>query len=319
MQPTRGLGKGIRALIPERGLQTLPVEIQPDSPATTSGTSRSERQESVIRVPLGSIRPNRFQPRKNLDEIKVQELANSIKESGLIYPLLVRKTDKSGLDGPYELIAGERRLRALRLLGHTEAPVIIKELVDDRKALELSLLENIQREELNPIEEAQAFQLLSSEFGLTQEQIAVSVGKDRATVGNTLRLLKLSAPVKEELIQKHLTLGHARALLGIESEKAQWALTQRIVAQGLSVRQVEQIVQGTGSSRKGRPRLSQLSDPHLAAVEQRLRRTLGTNVQILPNWKGGTAAASGWVRIAYYSLKDLDRVITRLASSGTLS
>ena len=146
------------------------------------------------------------------------------------------------------------------------------------------------------------------------------MGKDRATVANTLRLLRLSGPVKEELTRGGLTLGHARALLGIESEKAQWALTQRIVAQGLSVRQVEQIVQGTGPSRKARARLAQMADPHLAAVEQRLRRALGTNVQILPNRKGGTAAASGWVRIAYYSLKDLDRGIARLtAESGTLS
>jgi len=285
MPETRGLGRGIRSLIPEGPLDP--------------------RKEEVTRVPLQAIRPSRFQPRIDLNESKIQELANSIRESGLIYPLLVRKTDKSGLDGPdYELIAGERRLRALRLLGESEAPVIIKE-VTDRKALELSLLENIQRQELNPIEEAMAYQCLSSKFELTQEQIASAVGKDRTSVANTVRLLKLSPPVKEELTRGRLSLGHARALLGLEPQAQQQALTQRIIAEGLSVRQVEHLVKQMTSAN---PRFvkARVKDPHLAAAEQKLKRALGTNVEIQ------SGRSRGWIRVAYYSLKDLDRLIARL-------
>ena len=151
----------------------------------------------------------------------------------MIYPLLVRKIEGNGVNIPYyELIAGERRLKALQLLGESEAPVIVKEL-SDRKALELSLIENIQRQELSPIEEALAYQRLSEEFTQTQEQIAASVGKDRATVANTIRLLKLKAPVREEVARGHISLGHARALLSLESERAQIALAQRIVQEGL--------------------------------------------------------------------------------------
>lgn len=294
MSQMRGLGKGIRALIPETP--------QPLRPFNQEGFPSAQE---VIRLPLQSIRPNRFQPRQNLDQTKIQELANSIKESGLIYPLLVRKISGNGGIGPqYELIAGERRFRALQLLGESEAPVIVKEL-SDRNALELSLIENIQRQELNPIEEALAYQRLSEEFHQTQEQIAAGVGKDRATVANTLRLLKLGAPVREEVAKGRLSLGHARALLALESEKAQTALAHRIIQEGLSVRQVEHLVKSlaTGVSRS-RARIAK--DPHLVAAERNLQRALGTNAQILHG------RSRGWIRIAYYSLKDLDRLIGRL-------
>lgn len=204
----------------------------------------------------------------------------------------------------YELIAGERRLRALRFLGETEAPVLIKE-IPDRKALELSLIENLQREELNPLEEALGYQQLIQEFELTQEEVATAVGKDRATVANTLRLLKLSRPVQEELVSGRLTLGHARALLGLESQKGQALLAQRAAAEGLSVRQVEQTVKSLAST-GSRPRFAQARDPHLAAAEQKLQRALATKVEILHK------RSRGWIRIAYYSLKDLDRLLARL-------
>lgn len=286
MTEMRGLGKGIRALIPE-------------------GAGTQATAGEILRVPIDSVRMNPYQPRKTIESSKVQELANSIQQSGLIYPLLVRKSIKSGSDGPvYELIAGERRLRALRLLGEKETPVIVKE-VSDQDVLELALIENLQREELNPMEQAAAYQRLISEFGLTQEQVASAVGKDRATVANTVRLLKLASAVQEEVARGRLTLGHARALLALESHRAQQELAQRAVAGGLSVRQVERAVQET-NQRPAQGRSAKHRDPHLAAVEQKLQRSLGTNVQI---FYGRTR---GWIRIAYYSLKDLDRLIGRL-------
>ncbi len=285
MTEIRGLGKGIRALIPE------------GSPVS---------QKEVTRVPLGSIRMNRFQPRKNLDELKIQELANSIRESGLIYPLLVRKSHVGGTDSPsFELIAGERRYRALKLLGESEAPVIVRD-AGDRAALELALIENLQREELNSMEEAHAYDRLGKEFSMTQEQIAGAVGKDRATVANTLRLLKLPQGVQDEVARGRLSLGHARAILSLGSERAQAALAERVVAGGLSVRQVERLVKEmTQAGEKSRGRKSS-RDPHLVAAEQKLQRSLGTNVQIFHG------KSRGWIRVAYYSLKDLDRLIGRL-------
>lgn len=284
MAEMRGLGKGIQALIPE------------GSPL---------QQREVTRVPLESIRLNRFQPRKTLDESKIHELANSIRESGLIYPLLLRRVETGGTSGPlFELIAGERRYRALRSLGESEAPVVIRD-VGDRGALELSLIENLQREELNPMEQAHAYDRLGKDFSMTQEQIATGVGKDRATVANTLRLLRLAQPVQEEVARGRLTLGHARAILAVESERAQVALAQRVVKGGLSVRQVERIVKEMSGSSE-RPRTRKGREPHLVAAEQKLQRALGTNVQIFHG------KSRGWIRVAYYSLKDLDRLIARL-------
>lgn len=285
MSELRGLGKGIRALIPEA----------PPGAASTE----------VIKVPIQSIHLNPYQPRKRLDESKVAELASSIKESGLIYPLLVRKSIKSGIDGPvYEIVAGERRLRALKLLGETEAPVMIRE-VGDQETLELALIENLQREELNPIEQAAAYQRLISEFELTQEQVAEAVGKERATVANTVRLLKLAPAVQEEVSRGRLSLGHARTLLALEGHRAQSDLAQRIVSLGLSVRQTERVVQET-NQKPAKGRSAKAKEPHLQAVEQKLQRSLGTNVQI---FHGKTR---GWIRVAYYSLKDLDRLVGRL-------
>ena len=298
MSETRGLGKGIRALIPEK--EVILLEQSENLP---------RNKEEITKIPIRLIQPSRFQPRQALDESKTQELAKSIIESGLIYPLLVRKIQKSGFNEPiYELIAGERRFRALVLLGETEAPVIIKE-ISDKKACELSLIENLQREELNPIEQALAYQRLAEQFSLTQEEISQSVGKDRATIANTLRLLKLSPTVRQEVALGRLTLGHARALLSLESEKNQWILAQRVIAEGLSVRQVEKLVKR--SSRSLSSPMSGSRDPHLLDLEGKLQRALGTKVEITHR-KG-----RGWVRVAYYSLKDLNRITTRLMGPGT--
>jgi len=192
----------------------------------------------------------------------------------------------------------------LKLLGQAEAPVIVRE-VGDRDALQLALVENLQREELNPIEQAKAYQRLQSEFGLTQEQVASAVGKDRATVANTIRLLKLADKVQEEVAAGRLSLGHARALLSLDSQRSQLQLAERAIGNGLSVRQIEQLVREAASNEEKSHR-SKPRDPHLAAVEQKLERALGTRVKI---FHGRTR---GWIRVAYYSLKDLDRLIARL-------
>lgn len=298
MTEPRGLGKGIRALIP----QSTPT-IDPLTPLVNT----QDLANQVTKVLLSSIRLNRFQPRQTLDESKVQELANSIRESGLIYPLLVRKIEKSGVTGPdYEIIAGERRYRALKAIGETEAPVLVRQ-VDDRKALELSLIENVQRQELNPMEEAMAYQRLISEFHLTQEQVAAAVGKDRATIANTLRLLKLAAPVRAEVVRGRLTLGHARAICALESERAQKELADKVIAQGLSVRQTENLAKSAQAG-VSRTRAKQARDPHLVSAEQKLQRALGTNVQIFHG------RSRGWIRIAYYSLKDFDRILGKLGA-----
>ncbi len=187
------------------------------------------------------------------------------------------------------------------MAGFDEAPALIRD-VDDKKSLELALIENLQRENLNPIEQALAYQRLVQEFGLTQDKAAEVVGKDRATVANTIRLLKLPASIQQDLASGKLTFGHGRTLLGLESEKAQLEMAKKIISGGLSVRDVEQAV----SARRPASRARQTKDPHLADVEHKLQKALGTNVQLLHG------KSRGWVRIAYYSLKDLDRLIQRL-------
>ncbi len=260
-----------------------------------------------MRVPLQAIRTSQFQPRKNLDDAKIQELASSIRKSGLIHPLLVRKTEDSGAFGPvYELIAGERRLKALSLLGESEAQVFVKEATDGQ-TLELSLIENLQREELNPIEEAQAYQRLSDQFDMTQEEIAAAVGKDRATVANTARLLKLPEGVQQEVAQGRLTLGHARALLPLASTQLQLAIARRVTQEGLSVRQVEEIIRRRTSPAAHRAARS--ADPHVAAAQEKLTRTLGTRVEIRHAKNRGT------IRIHYHSAKELDRLLGRLTKA----
>ena len=260
----------------------------------------------MTRVPLQAIQVSRFQPRRNLNEERIQELATSIRDSGLIYPLLVRNIAKSGAAGPaYELIAGERRFRALRLIGETQAPVVVRE-ADDKTSLELALVENLQREALNAMEQAHGYQRLQTEFDLTQEEVASSVGKDRVSVANTLRLLRLPQSVQDWVAQGKLSFGQARALLGLTSQRAQVTLAQKTVSQGLSVRRLEQLVQQMTSS-SSKKATARRRDPEVVAVEQKLQRTLGTQVQI-SNKQG-----KGWVKIAYFSLKDLDRLISKLS------
>lgn len=283
MEKTSGLGKGIRALIPE---------IPPSLESGDSGT--------ITRIPLAKIIPSRFQPRLAYDEHKLHELTNSIRERGVIYPILVREKLQSGSETPlYELIAGERRLRAVKQLGIAEIPAIVKK-VDDAEAAKIALIENLQRQDLTAIEEALAYQRLQQEFEMTQEDVARAVGKERATVTNTLRLLQLPKPVQDAVGRGELGMGHARALLALPNERLQLKLLAQIRARGLSTRQVEALVRVWTTPA---PRKSGHRDPHLAAAEEQLRQRLGTRVQIHHGRR------RGWIRIDYHSVDDLNRVL----------
>src|SRR3989338_1276778 len=241
MDKPGGLGRGLRALIPE------PEAVE------TSGVST---------LKVSSVVQSRFQPRLAYDQSKLQELAESIRESGVIYPILVREKVQSGsLEPQYELIAGERRLRAVKLLGHQEIPAIIKR-VDDTEAAKVALIENLQRQELTAIEEALAYQRLQQEFEMTQEQVAKAVGKDRGTGTNTLRLIQLPKTIQESVGRGELAMAHARALLGLPTERLQQKLAAMVRGRGLSVRRVEELVRQWTA---GSPRRATHADPNLAS------------------------------------------------------
>ncbi|MFA5316916.1 MAG: ParB/RepB/Spo0J family partition protein [Dehalococcoidales bacterium] len=273
----RVLGKGLKALIPD------------DVP------QRSESRGAVL-INVGDIVPGRFQPREVFDPDKLRDLIQSIKEKGLIQPVVVRPTG-----GGYELIAGERRLRAAKELGIAQVPAIIKDVKDD-EALEIALIENIQRDDLNPIEEAKAYQRLSDEFSLTQEQISEKVGRNRASVSNMIRLLKLPEKIREEIYAGRISMGHAKAILMLDSEQDQLGLCIKILKRGLSVREAEYYVRRkiTGKARPARPRKHATE---IRAVEEELQRILGTKVTLLHQAKRGK------IMIEYYSNEDLDRLL----------
>ncbi len=278
------LGRGLDALLP--GGRT-----EGQSPA------RSDRTCAV-----DMIRPNRHQPRRHFAEDEMAELAASIKAQGIIQPLLVRK-DTTG----YELVAGERRLRAAKMVGLTEVPVIVKDLTD-AEMLEVSIVENIQREDFNPIEEADAYHRLMNEFGLTQNQAAARVGKSRSAVANMLRLRQLEAPIKESIVAGTISMGHARALLGLTSATERQGAWRAIVSRRLSVRETEKLIR----KRKTAPRAKPVSKPsssldrHLASVSEELSRVYGTKVSIQRQGRRGSVA------IEFYSDDDLDRLFRLL-------
>ncbi|MDP3788846.1 MAG: ParB/RepB/Spo0J family partition protein, partial [Candidatus Omnitrophota bacterium] len=257
------------------------------------------REDRILYTPIGRKKANPFQPRERYDQKKLDDLISSIKEKGVLQPVIVR--DKNG---EYELIAGERRLRAAQALGIEEIPVIVRN-VSDADALELSLIENIQREELNPIEEAKAFKRLMDEFGFSQEEVSRAVGKDRATVANTLRLLSLPKRAQDMVSDGEISMGHAKALLSLSGEHAILKLANSIVKKGLSVRETESAVlrkKGAGSQAK----VPQAKDHKIMFFEEELQRTLGTKVAIKHGKKRGE------IRIDYYSLEDLERIYNLL-------
>ena len=247
------------------------------------------------------IQPNRYQPRKHFSEDELAALSRSIKEQGVIQPLLLRKVE----DG-YELVAGERRLRAARMAGLTEVPCVVKS-VSDSQSLEISIIENIQRENLNPVEEADAYHRLMSEFGLTQDEAAVRVGKSRSAVANFLRIRNLSAAIKKSLIDGELSMGHARALLGATNKTHQQAVWKSVVAKGLSVRETEALVKKLKTSQQTpKKRASSSTDIHLSRIAEDLSRQYGTRVEIKRQGQKGKVA------IEFYSDDDLDRLLALL-------
>lgn len=268
----KALGKGLSALIPEEVFL-----------------------EKVVNLKIEEIHPNRYQPRERFSEEAIEELANSIKEKGLLQPIVVRRSSRG-----YEIIAGERRLRAMRKLGKTHIPAIIKES-NDQESLQLSLIENIQREDLNPLEEAKAYQLLQERFGLTQEQIATATGKARTTITNVLRLLKLSPQIQEFIKKGLLNMSQARSLLSLEKEEERLALCKEIVSKQLSVREIENIIQKRPPSKSKYKSL--FRDPELTSWQEKLQEKIGTRVKIVCKKKGG------YILLEFYSPQDLERLI----------
>lgn len=285
------LGRGLGALLGEYA-------------APSAG--EAEKGE-VVRVPLKSVVPNPLQPRREFQKEELQELKDSIRENGLLQPLVVRPSPTA--EGRYELVAGERRFRSLQALGWDDAPVMIRD-VDDETLLVLALVENLQREALNPMEEAEGFQALAEQFSLTQEEIARAVGKDRSTVANTLRLLKLPHSVRAMLAAGDLTPGHARPLLSLDDTVRMADLARQAVKQGWSVREMERRVKagsGRASARRGASRST--ADPVVRALESSLQERLATRVVI----RGGGKKGKGVIEIPFLSTEDFERIFALVA------
>ena len=265
----------------------------------------AEREGNLVELPIKDIRPNPFQPRQDVDPAALEELVSSIKQVGLLQPVVVRRANGDGVGGGgYELIAGERRLRACQQLGWERIPAVQRD-ADDRTLLTLALIENLQRDDLSPVDEARGYDRLIAEFSLAQQDVADAVGRDRSTVANALRLLKLPAAVLQMLHEGQLSVGHARALLALEDPKVATNLAREAVAQGLSVREVEDRVRG-GRAPERRPRMKRGVGPapEVRRVEDALRRRLGTDVRVSLRAKG-----KGQIHVAFYSNDDLARVL----------
>ena len=298
------LGRGLGALLGDNPVLTkpAPAPIQPSSPAAAPASAvASDTRERVERVPLARVRPCPLQPRKDFPEETLRELADSIKEQGIVQPLIVRQRDDH-----FELIAGERRWRAAQLLHLPEVPVIVRQ-ADDRAVLELALIENLQRENLNPLEEAHGYSQLAGQFNLTQEEVAAKVGKSRAVVANAMRLLKLPISVQNYIRDGRLSVGHAKVILGLANEKQQQLAAERVIKEGLNVRQTEGLIARLQArdSRRGKPGavIPPTQDAHVADLENRLRERLGTKVQ-LRYVKG-----KGAVEISFFSDEELERIL----------
>lgn len=305
MAPKRGLGRGLSNLIPTDDT-TEDVSPKASKQTKTGAVTKTEVVKKVEQtLNINRIEPNKNQPRKEFNEDALQELADSIKQFGVMEPLVVVKRK-----GYYELIAGERRWRAARLAGLKEVPVVIKDY-DDQQIVEIALIENIQREDLNPIEEAHAYERLIQEFNLTQDEVAERVSKSRTTVTNALRLLKLTEKVQQMLIDDMLSTGHVRALITIADPQLQYETAMYIFDKKLSVRETESYVKKL-LNKKPKEKTSEKEDPELSflykAIENRLKESLGTKTTIKAKTKD-----SGKIEIEYYSQEDLERITQLLA------
>ena len=283
------LGRGLGALIPDnRGSDKVQI-------------LESKVLQGITNIPINKIKANKYQPREDFDKQALEGLSSSIKEKGFIQPVLVR-----AMHGEYELVAGERRFMAAKMLNLKEVPAIIKD-VSDVDSLELSIIENVQREDLNPIDQAKAYKRLADEFNMTQETIADTIGKDRSTVTNILRLLKLPKKIQQYVSRGTISMGHARAILGFSNESEQLRLCTKIVKNELSVRDTERYAKKMiAPSRK---KVSE-QDPNLMSIEEGLRQLFGTKVRIIKAKKGGK------IEIEFYSDNDLERILTLLKSKG---
>ena len=296
----RGLGKGIDSLIP-------PIQISSPSNIAKSENQSPTEPKAETMLKITKVEPNRGQPRKSFNEDALQELADSIKQFGLLQPILVQKRNDY-----YEIVAGERRWRAAKMAGLKEVPVIVKEY-SDREIVEISLIENLQREDLNPIEEALAYKRLMDEFHLKQDEIAERVSKSRTTITNSLRLLKLCSGVRQMIIDDMLSTGHARALIPVEDEETQLLLAQRIFDEKLSVREVEKLVKNILNPEEKKEKKEELPQSLLYIyqdIENRLKEKLSRKVAISAKGKNG----AGKIEIEFYSNDDLDRLIEFLST-----
>ena len=299
-RPSRGLGKGLESLIPNAVGE---AKMKKEAASEETGRSEEKGTETILKITM--VEPNRKQPRKNFDEDSLQELCDSIKQVGLIQPILVQDRKSH-----YEIIAGERRWRAAKMAGLKEIPVIIRNY-SEQEIMEISLIENIQREDLNPIEEAQAFKRLLTEFNLKQAEVAERVSKSRAAVTNSIRLLKLTDKVQQMVIDDMISTGHARALLAVEDPETQYVLAQQIFDQKLSVRDVEKLVKKLNAPEKEK---NKTEDKTLQVIyqdiEDRLKQRLSTKVTVSSKGEG-----SGKIEIEFYNHEDLDRLLDMIGNN----
>lgn len=302
---TRGLGKGLDALFgdAEVTIEKKPAKVETATKAAPEKDKQEPAEGGIAYIDINDIKPNSNQPRKTFDEEKLDELAASISEHGLIQPVVLRKAGKG-----YEIVAGERRWRAARKAGIKELPCIVKELTDEENML-LAIIENMQREDLNPIEEAEGLRQMIDTYGLTQEQVSKSVGKSRPYIANCLRLLKLPKDVIDYVSAGELSAGHAKAIAGVDDEEKQVKLAKDVVKQGLSVRQLEKLIKEEKPA--ARPaKKSKAKNANVKRVEDDLKEALGTKVTL--NQKGN----KGKIEIEFYSKEELERLIEMLTHIG---
>lgn len=293
----RGLGKGLDSLIPTNVM----MESEVKHATVSTASSPEEEKDGTLMVKLSKVEPNREQPRKNFDEDSLQELAESLKQFGMLQPILVQNRGDY-----YEIIAGERRWRAAKIAGLKEVPVIVRELTD-QEIVEISLIENIQREDLNPIEEAQAYKRLLTEFHLKQDEVAERVSKSRTAVTNSMRLLKLRDEVQKMVVDDMISTGHARALISIEDPEEQYLIAQKIFDEKLSVREVEKLVKDLHKPPKPPKEENKTLQAIYQEISERLKQSLSTKVSVSAKQNG-----AGKIEIEFYNHEDLERLLERI-------
>ncbi len=287
-----------------RGLASLIPDARPD---TAGGPRAALAGGAVVHIPIDEVHQNPHQPRRWFDPHAMEELTASVREKGVVSPILLRPVDRG-----YEIVAGERRYRAACNAGQRTVPAIIRKMTRT-ESLEIALIENLQREDLSPVEEAEAYQQLMEEFEYTQEELARRVGKDRSTVSNMVRLLRLPAEVLDALSRSAITMGHGRALLGLKSEASILEIFGRLVNEGLSVRQTEEIVRRTVEGKSKRRRRGKLDDA-LNDLQDQLARQLGSRVMVKPRARGD----GGKIVVEYFSRQELDRLVDRIGNNSVL-